>query len=74
MADQLNLGLLVLRLVFGLFLAYHGYNKFFGGGRRDPNAPQRGDDLRYDLKITFEEAIGKAKEPRELAQMLWRKL
>ena len=33
MADQLNLGLLVLRLVFGLFLAYHGYNKFFGGGR-----------------------------------------
>jgi putative oxidoreductase len=33
MADQLNLALLVLRLVFGLFLAYHGYNKFFGGGR-----------------------------------------
>jgi len=25
-------------------------------------------------KITFEEAIGKAKEPRELAQMLGRKL
>ena len=33
MPDQLNLGLLVLRAVFGLFLAYHGYNKFFGGGR-----------------------------------------
>lgn len=33
MVDQLNLGTLVLRLVFGLFLAYHGYNKFFGGGR-----------------------------------------
>jgi putative oxidoreductase len=30
--DQSNLGLLVLRLVFGLFLAYHGYNKFFGPG------------------------------------------
>lgn len=29
--DQLNLGLLVLRVVFGLFLAYHGYNKIFGG-------------------------------------------
>ncbi len=33
MADQVNLALLVLRLVFGLFLAYHGHNKFFGGGR-----------------------------------------
>jgi putative oxidoreductase len=32
-ADQINLGLLVLRLVFGLFLALHGLNKFFGGGR-----------------------------------------
>jgi putative oxidoreductase len=29
---QLNVGMLVLRLVFGLFLAYHGYNKFFGPG------------------------------------------
>jgi len=30
--DQLNLGLLILRLCLGLFLAYHGYNKVFGGG------------------------------------------
>jgi putative oxidoreductase len=30
--DQFNFGVLVLRLVFGLFLAYHGYNKVFGGG------------------------------------------
>lgn len=30
--DQLNLGLLILRLVLGLFLAYHGYNKVFGKG------------------------------------------
>lgn len=29
---QLNGGLLVLRLCLGLFLAYHGYNKVFGGG------------------------------------------
>jgi putative oxidoreductase len=27
-----NFGMLLLRLVLGLFLAYHGYNKFFGGG------------------------------------------
>lgn len=31
--DNINLGLLMLRLCLGLFLAYHGYNKFFGGGR-----------------------------------------
>ena len=29
---QLDLALLILRLVFGVFLAYHGYNKVFGGG------------------------------------------
>ena len=27
-----------------------------GGGRSDPTQPQRGDDLRYDMEITFEEA------------------
>lgn len=30
--DQLNAALFLLRVVFGLFLAYHGYNKVFGGG------------------------------------------
>lgn len=30
--NQFNVGVLALRLVFGLFLAYHGYNKFFGPG------------------------------------------
>ena len=30
--NQFNLGTLVVRLVFGLFLSYHGYNKVFGGG------------------------------------------
>jgi molecular chaperone DnaJ len=29
----------------------------FGGGRPDPNAPQRGDDLRYDIKLNFEDAV-----------------
>lgn len=30
--NQFNAGLMILRVVFGLFLAYHGYNKFFGPG------------------------------------------
>jgi putative oxidoreductase len=30
--NQFNAGMLILRAVFGLFLAYHGYNKFFGPG------------------------------------------
>jgi len=29
---QLDLGLLILRVVFGVSLAYHGYNKVFGSG------------------------------------------
>ena len=44
------------------------FNSFFGGGfgggfgfgggrQRDPNAPQRGDDLRLDISISFEEAV-----------------
>lgn len=32
------------------------FDEFFGGQRPDPSQPQRGEDLRYDLEITFEEA------------------
>ncbi len=34
------------------------FDMMFGGGgrRRNPNAPERGEDLRYDLELTFEEA------------------
>lgn len=32
------------------------FEDLFGGGRADPNQPQRGDDLRYDMEISFEEA------------------
>jgi molecular chaperone DnaJ len=32
------------------------FDELFGGGRADPTAPQRGDDLRYDLELDFEEA------------------
>jgi len=46
------------------------FNSFFGGfggfgfgGGQDPNAPTHGDDLRYDVEITFEEAaFGTTKE------------
>lgn len=31
--DGVSLGLLVLRVIVGLSLAAHGWNKFFGGGR-----------------------------------------
>jgi putative oxidoreductase len=30
--DQIDVGLLVIRVCIGGFLAYHGYNKIFGGG------------------------------------------
>ena len=39
------------------------FNSFFGGfggfsqSHADPNAPQRGDDLRIDIEIEFEEAV-----------------
>lgn len=42
------------------------FETFFGGGfsqQQDPNAPTRGNDMRVDLQITFEEAAkGCAKE------------
>jgi molecular chaperone DnaJ len=33
------------------------FDEFFGGNRNDPSSPQRGDDLRFDLEISFEEAV-----------------
>src|SRR6516162_4106335 len=32
------------------------FEDLFGGGHQDPSQPHRGDDLRYDMEITFEEA------------------
>jgi molecular chaperone DnaJ len=43
----------IFREVFG---AGNIFDDLFGGGRADPTQPQRGDDLRYDMEITFEEA------------------
>lgn len=50
-----------------------GFESFFGGGgrRRDPNAPERGSDLRYPLEIDFMDAvkgITKKLEFRRMAQ------
>lgn len=34
------------------------FDMFFGGGgRRNPNAPQQGDDLQYTMQIEFKEAV-----------------
>ena len=33
------------------------FNMFFGGGGGAPNGPRQGNDLRYDLTISFEEAV-----------------
>ncbi len=34
------------------------FDMFFGGGgRRDPNAPQQGNDLQYTMSLSFEESI-----------------
>lgn len=42
----------------GGFGGFGGFEDLFGGGRRaDPNAPQRGEDLRYALEIDFEDAM-----------------
>ncbi len=32
------------------------FGDFFGGGGQDSTQPQRGDDLRYDMEISFEDA------------------
>ncbi len=39
-----------------VFSSGNVFDEFFGGGRSDPSQPQRGDDLRYDMEVTFEEA------------------
>jgi molecular chaperone DnaJ len=52
----------IFREVFGGGGGGSIFENLFGGGH-DPSAPQRGDDLRYDLSITLEEAaLGCEKE------------
>jgi molecular chaperone DnaJ len=46
----------IFREVFGGGGGGSIFDEFFGGGRPDPNQPHRGNDLRFDLEITFDEA------------------
>jgi molecular chaperone DnaJ len=46
----------IFREVFGGAGGGSIFENLFGGQQNDPSAPQRGDDLRYDLEITLEEA------------------
>ena len=36
---------------------FFGFGDLFGGGTRRRNRPMRGDDIRYDLEIEFEDSI-----------------
>ena len=47
----------IFREVFGSGGSGSIFDDLFGGGQRDPTGPQRGSDLRYDMEITFEEAV-----------------
>ena len=46
----------IFREVFGGSSGGSIFDNLFGGERRDPNGPQRGADLRYDMEISFVEA------------------
>jgi molecular chaperone DnaJ len=45
------------------------FDDLFGGGRSDPTQPQRGDDLRYDMELTFEEAAHGCEKEITIAKM-----
>ncbi|MBM3845551.1 MAG: molecular chaperone DnaJ [Verrucomicrobia bacterium] len=48
----------IFRDVFGSGGGGSFFEELFGGGRRqDPKGAMRGDDLRYDLELSFEEAV-----------------
>jgi molecular chaperone DnaJ len=53
----------IFREVFGGATGGSIFENLFGGGQPDPSQPQRGDDLRFDLEISLEEAaLGCEKE------------
>jgi len=53
----------IFREVFGGAAGGSIFENLFGGAQQDPSRTQRGDDLRYDLEISLEEAaLGCEKE------------
>ncbi len=65
LADKDSMALTLVVLVASVAGGFEDiFSSFFGGGRqRDPNAPQKGDDLQYTMTLTFEEAVfGTTKE------------
>jgi molecular chaperone DnaJ len=47
----------IFREVFGAGGTGTIFDDLFGAERHDPTGPQRGSDLRYDMEISFEEAV-----------------
>jgi molecular chaperone DnaJ len=59
----------IFREVFGAGGGGSIFDDLFGGGRSDPTGPQRGADLRYDMQITFEEAVMGAEKEVSLTKL-----
>ena len=58
-------GFMILSIFSARSLAEGGgiFGDLFGENRRDPGGPERGSDLRYDMEVSFEEAVlGSEKE------------
>ena len=45
------------------------FENFFGGGGGERSGPQRGDDLRYDLQITLEEAAASCEKEISVSKL-----
>ena len=46
------------------------FSSFFGGGGRNPNAPQRGRDIQSSVSLTFEEAAKGCKKTIEVMRVM----
>lgn len=59
----------IFREVFGNSSGGSIFDDLFGGGRGDPSGPHRGADLRYDMEVTFEEAVTGAEKEVSLTKL-----